>query len=115
VRRIDSDDLDLVVTAINVQREVGGNLAEILDTIAHTIRERVRLRGDIKTLTAQAEYSAYVVAFLPIALGLVLWVINRPYMMRLVEDVCGWTILVFCALMLAAGFYSMRKVARVEV
>lgn len=115
VRRIDSDDLDLVVTAINVQREVGGNLAEILDTIAHTIRERVKLKGDIKALTAQAEYSAYVVAFLPVALAVILWLINRQYMMRLVEDICGWSILACSAILIVAGFFAMRKVAQVEV
>jgi tight adherence protein B len=115
VKRIDSEDLDLVVTAINVQREVGGNLAEILDTIAHTIRERVKLKGDIKALTAQAEYSSYVVASLPVALGLILWLINRQYMMKLMQDVCGWAILGCSAVMIVAGFFAMRKVAKVEI
>ena len=62
LRRIKSDDLDLVVTAINVQREVGGNLAEILDVISFTIRERVRIKGEIRTLTAQGRYSGYVIS-----------------------------------------------------
>ncbi|HZY42477.1 MAG TPA: type II secretion system F family protein, partial [Anaerolineae bacterium] len=64
LRRINSDDLDLLVTAINVQREVGGNLAEILDVISFTIRERVRIKGDINTLTAQGKYSGYVISLL---------------------------------------------------
>jgi tight adherence protein B len=73
LRRINSDDLDLVITAINVQREVGGNLAEILDTISFTIRERVRIKGEISALTAQGRATAWVIAALP------LW----PYLIRI--------------------------------
>ena len=65
-RRIPSDDLDLVVTAMNVQREVGGNLAEILDTISHTIRERVRIKGEIRVLTSQVMYSGKFLAMMPL-------------------------------------------------
>ena len=67
LRRVDSADLDLMITAINVQHEVGGNLAEILDIISHTIRERVRIQGEIKTLTAQGEITGYVISGLPFA------------------------------------------------
>ena len=83
LRRINSDDLDLVVTAINVQREVGGNLAEILDVISFTIRERVRIKGEINTLTAQGRYSGYVISLLPIGLTLILFCLNRSYISRL--------------------------------
>ena len=68
VRRVRSEDLELMVTAISIQYSVGGNLAEILDSIAYTIRERVRIKGEIRTLTAQQRMSGYVVGFLPIAL-----------------------------------------------
>ena len=66
VRRVRSDDLELMATAISIQHQVGGNLAEILDSIAYTIRERVRIKGEIRTLTAQQRLSGYVVGFLPI-------------------------------------------------
>ena len=66
LRRIPSEDLDLVVTAINVQREVGGNLAEILDTISYTIRERVRIKGEIRVLTTQVMYSGRFLAMMPV-------------------------------------------------
>ena len=66
LRRIPSDDLDLVITAINVQREVGGNLAEILDTISYTIRERVRIKGEIRVLTSQVMYSGRLLSMLPV-------------------------------------------------
>jgi tight adherence protein B len=66
LRRIPSEDLDLVITAINVQREVGGNLAEILDTISYTIRERVRIKGEIRVLTTQVMYSGRFLSMMPI-------------------------------------------------
>ena len=67
VRRVRSDDLELMATAISIQHQVGGNLAEILDSISYTIRERIRIKGEIRTLTAQQRLSGYVVGFLPIA------------------------------------------------
>ncbi len=67
-RRIPSDDLDLIITAINVQREVGGNLAEILDTISYTIRERIKIKGEIKVLVSQVIYSGRFLAMLPLNL-----------------------------------------------
>ena len=79
-RRVRSDDLDLMTTAIAIQHTVGGNLAEILDTIAFTIRERVRIKGEIRTLTAQQRMSGYVVGFLPIGLVLLLSVIAPTFM-----------------------------------
>ena len=79
-RRVRSDDLDLMTTAIAIHHQVGGNLAEILDSIAFTIRERVRIKGEIKTLTAQQRMSGYVVGFLPVALVLLLSVIAPTFM-----------------------------------
>ncbi len=82
LRRIPSDDLDLVITAMNVQREVGGNLAEILDTISHTIRERVRIKGEIRVLTAQVMYSGRFLAMMPLFVIGILYILNREYMME---------------------------------
>ena len=80
VRRVRSDDLELMTTAISIQYQVGGNLAEILDSIAFTIRERVRIKGEIRTLTAQQRMSGYVVAFLPIVLMGIISVIAPNFM-----------------------------------
>ena len=77
VRRVRSDDLELMATAITIQHQVGGNLAEILDAIAFTIRERVRIKGEIRTLTAQQRLSGYVVGFLPIGYFLTQILENR--------------------------------------
>ena len=70
VRRVDSEDLELMVTAIQIQSQVGGNLATVLDSIAFTIRERVRIHGEIQTLTAMQRYSGYVITLLPVGLAL---------------------------------------------
>ncbi len=116
LRRLKSDDLDLVITAINVQREVGGNLAEILDVISFTIRERVRIKGEIKVLTAQGQYSGYVISFLPIALGLVLFCVNKPYVSRLfTSGACGWAMVICSLLMIGTGFFAIQKIVQIEV
>ena len=80
VRRVRSDDLELMATAISIQHQVGGNLAEILDSIAYTIRERIRIKGEIRTLTAQQRLSGYVVGFLPIGLAGFLFVAAPGFM-----------------------------------
>jgi len=115
LRRIPSDDLDLMITAINVQHEVGGNLAEILETISHTIRERVRIKGEIRVLTSQQMLSGYVLAFLPIGLGLYLYAINPDYMGAMFQDPCGWAMVVTGGVMITLGFVIIRKIVNIEV
>jgi tight adherence protein B len=116
LRRIKSDDLDLVITAVNVQREVGGNLAEILDVISFTIRERVRIKGEVRTLTAQGRYSGYVISLLPIGLALVLFCVNKPYVERLfTSGFCGWAMVVCGLLMIGTGFIAIQKIVSIEV
>jgi len=115
LRRMPSDDLDLMITAINIQGKVGGNLAEILDTIGHTIRERVRIKGEIRVLTAQQMISGYVLSFLPIGLGLVLYMINKSYMSQLFSDPCGWIMVGVAAIMIVIGFLIIRKIVNIEV
>jgi tight adherence protein B len=121
VRRIPSDDLDLVITAIKVQREVGGNLAEILDTISHTIRERVRIKGEIRTLTAQMKYSARILGLLPIFLVLAIYLINREYIMILVNPEsntpfpCGILALVIALILVVVGYFVMDHFTNIEV
>ena len=115
VRRIKSDDLDLMVTAIGVQQQVGGNLAEILDTIAFTIRERVRIKGEIRTLTAQGRYSGYLVAFLPIAIMITLNFINPEFMQPLFTELIGQILLVVGAIMMSIGFFAIQKITNIKV
>ena len=115
VRRIKSDDLDLMVTAIGIQQQVGGNLAEILDTIAFTIRERVRIKGDINTLTAQGRVSGYLVAFLPIGLGVALNAINPAFMAPLFTETIGRILMGVGAVMMTIGFLAIRKITDIKV
>jgi tight adherence protein B len=117
LRRIPSPDLDLVVTAMNVQREVGGNLAEILDTISYTIRERVRIKGEIRVLTSQVMYSGRFLAMMPLFIAGALWVLNRPYMMQFFSEpkIVGIIVLIIAALMILAGYFIMTRIANIEV
>lgn len=118
LRRIPSADLDLVITAINVQREVGGNLAEILDTISHTIRERVRIKGEIKVLTSQQVYSGRFLSIMPLILMGALYVMNRDYMMLFFESetkIIGYIALGVAAILVFSGYMVMNKIANIEV
>jgi tight adherence protein B len=122
VRRVRSDDLELMATAISVQHQVGGNLAEILDSIAFTIRERVRIKGEIRTLTAQQRMSGYVVGFLPIGLVGVLFLIAPNFMdpmFRKPPEVfglpAGVLILGFGGFMMFLGFMAIRRIVDIEV
>ncbi len=89
VRRVDSEDLELMVTAINIQSQVGGNLATVLDSIAFTIRERIRIVGEIKTLTAMQRYSGYVITLLPVGLAGILFLISPSYIGRMLQQPAG--------------------------
>jgi tight adherence protein B len=118
LNRISSEDLDLVITAINIQREVGGNLAEILDVISHTIRERVRIKGEIDVLTSQGMATGYAITFLPLALMGVLYVVNRPYIGSFFEarnQPCGWAMLLGGLVMIILGGLIIRKIVSIEV
>ncbi|HLZ21561.1 MAG TPA: type II secretion system F family protein [Ktedonobacterales bacterium] len=117
VERMQSEDLELLVTAINVQREVGGNLVEVLDTISATIRDRVKLVGEVKVLTAQQQYSGYIIAMLPVALALLLGVINPSYMLGVFTETtwCGWTMAGCSFIMIFAGFLLIRQIVNIKV
>ncbi len=115
VRRIPSDDLALIITAIKIQYEVGGSLAEVLETVAHTIRERVRIYREIRVLTAQQRYSGYVLMVLPIGLAAFLMVVNPEYEMRLFEPGPTLCIPIGAAVAMVIGYIIMRKIVEIEV
>ena len=118
LRRIPSQDLDFLVTAINVQREVGGNLAEIMDVISYTIRERIRIKGDIRSLTAQAMYSGRALALMPVGLLCILWFLNRSYVMEFFNKdhlLCGGIALGAAGVLISIGYFVMTRIANVEV
>jgi tight adherence protein B len=116
LNRVESEDLDLVITAVNIQREVGGNLAEILDVISHTIRERIKLKGEIRVLTAQGRITGYLISGLPIVLALFLYTINPGYMGNLFENrVCGWPMLGIALALIGIGFAIVQKIVDIDI
>lgn len=114
VRRVDSDDLELMVTAINIQHEVGGNLAEILETISDTLRERVRLKGEISVMTSSQRLTSYLLLGLPIFIGVAIMLINPEYMMGMFQP--GWPLLIpiSAGIMMIFGFIMTRKVVQFD-
>ncbi|WP_161484957.1 type II secretion system F family protein [Neomoorella mulderi] len=113
--RVKSDDLDLVITAVLIQRQVGGNLAEILDNIAHTIKERVRIKGEIKTLTAQGRISGLIIGLLPIVLSTVIYLLNPGYLSLLFTTKTGVIMLLSAVLAQLMGVIMIRRIIRIEV
>jgi tight adherence protein B len=119
LRRVPSDDLDLMITAVNIQHEVGGNLSQILESIAHTIRERVRIKGEIRTLTAQGRISGYVITALPVGLAIFLTVINPGYMAPMFTF--GFPPKAWCCLpvtsgaMIIMGYFAIMKIVDIDV
>jgi tight adherence protein B len=115
LKRMPSDDLDLVNTAVNIQREVGGNLAEILDAIAHTIRDRIKLKGEIRVLTSQGRITGWLISMLPIFLTIFLYIVSPSYMGLLIESrMCGWP-MIGCGLgLIATGAAIIQKIVNID-
>lgn len=116
LERVASEDLDLVITAVNIQREVGGNLAEILDVISNTIRERIKLKGEISVLTAQGRMTGYVISGLPIALALFLNVISPGFIEPLFKNrMCGWPMIGTGLALIGIGTAIIQKIVDIEI
>jgi tight adherence protein B len=114
-QRIDSPDLDMVVTAINVQYETGGNLAQTLETIGLTVRGRIQLLREIQVLTAQQRMTGYVLAVMPFVVGIALLLINRSYILRLFQP--GWIRLfpISAVVLMIIGYFIIRRIVDIEV
>jgi len=114
-RRVDSVDVKFFVTAVVVQRETGGNLAEIMQNIAVIIRERFRILGDVRTLTAHGRFSGVILSLLPIAMGFIISVIAPDYMMGFFKDPTGQMLLLTALVMQVFGFLWIRKIVNIRV
>jgi tight adherence protein B len=114
-KRTKDEDLGLVITAIQINHQIGGNLAEILDNISFTIRERLRLKGEIKTLTAQGRMTAIVICLLPVGVALVISLMNPEFMSLLYTNPIGQGMLVLAMLMELVGILIIRKIIAIEV
>ena len=115
VVRMESEDLDLAVTAIKIHARVGGNLTTMLDTISNTIRERSRLRRDVRVITSMQRISSYIIGFLPIGLALIIFAINPKYISKLFLP--GWTLCIpiGAAIFWIMGFLVIRKIVDIKV
>ncbi|MGH8936817.1 MAG: type II secretion system F family protein, partial [Acidimicrobiia bacterium] len=114
-QRMQSADFTWAVMAIEIQREVGGNLAEVLQIVADTMRQRNRLKGEIRALTAEGRISAVVLAMLPIGMFAFLWVSNRSYLEPLLTNSVGWLAIGAGIMAMGIGIYWMRKIVNIEV
>ncbi|MEW6661239.1 MAG: type II secretion system F family protein [Bacillota bacterium] len=114
-QRVTSQDLDLIITALLIQRQVGGNLAEVLDRISHTIKERNRIRGEIRTLTAQGKISGFVIGSLPFGLGLFLMTVNPEYIGALFRHPVGYVLVGMGLAAQAVGVVMIRKIVNIQV
>lgn len=115
MERVDLMDVRIFVTAILVQREVGGNLGEILDNIAHTIRERFRIRRQLRVYTAQGRMTSYILGGLPILVGLGIYALNPEYMTVMFEEPAGRLALATAGFMQLFGYLWIRKIIDIEI
>lgn len=114
-KRVQSPDLELIIMAVLIQRQIGGNLSEILDNISDTIRSRIKIKGEIKILTAQGRISGLIISLMPVALGVILYFINPSYISVLFEHPLGLAMMAMAVLMQGIGIYLIRRIIRIEV
>lgn len=115
LERVPSVDVDIFVTAIDIQYKIGGNLSNILRTISHTVRERLRIRSEVNVLTAQQRASSWIVTGAPIAIAVVISIVNPEYMGRLFEPGIGRVLLGYAVISVSVGFYVLQRIADIEV
>ncbi len=114
VSRVKSPDLMLAVSAVNIQRQTGGNLSYILDSISETIKERLRIKGEISSLTAQGRMSGMIIGVVPIAVGFMLFIVTPDYMSVFFKETAGRILLIVAVVMETLGFMLIRKMVTVE-
>ncbi len=113
--RVGSYDMDVVITAILIQRSVGSNLSEVLDTVAHTIRERARIQGEINTLTAQKKLSGLIIGLMPPAFVVMMLLVSFEYMSALFTDPLGRFLLIVAIVLDIVGILIIKRIVSVEI
>jgi tight adherence protein B len=108
--RMKNEDFVWIAQGIQINREVGGNLAEVLDQVNETIRERSEIKGHIKSLAAEGKFSAYILMALPVAIVLLLLVMNPEYMNKMFTTPLGWVMVVAAIVLMTVGGLWMRKI-----
>ena len=112
--RLQNDDLDLFVTSVVVQRQIGGNLAEIIDNISETIKERLKIKSEIKVLTSSGRISGIIVGLLPLILAGILMVLNPQYLSSFFQAKLGMYLCGFAIVMEVTGFLIVRKIVNIK-
>jgi tight adherence protein B len=115
LKRVASDDLDLIVTAILIHKSVGGNLARVLENISYTIRQRVHVKGQVSALTAQARASGWIITMLPVVVAVILYVIAPTYFRVLTTDPTGLALLGLAGVCIAVGNFFIRRIVNIKV
>ena len=114
VERVPSEDLKLIINAILIQKDVGGNLSEILENIGETIRERQRIKNEVNTLTAQGKLSGMIIMVMPFFLGIIIFLFDNAYILTLFTTLIGRFLLVFALISQAIGWVFIRKIIKIE-
>ncbi|MCP3098567.1 type II secretion system F family protein [Myxococcus sp. K15C18031901] len=114
-RRVGSDDLELVVVSTNIARQLGGNMAEMFETISTVIRERFRLEGKIDALTSQGKLQGWIVAAMPAVLGMVLNYMRPDLMEPMMDHYFGWILVVIIAIMEVMGILIIRRIVNIDI
>ncbi len=115
VKRVGSDDLELVVTAVSINRSAGGDLAGMLGIISDTIRQRVQTSREISSLTAQGRMSGWFITLIPLVVAVVLYFISPNYFRPMTENLLGWLMLAVAAILLLIGNLLIRRAVRIEI
>ncbi len=113
--RMPSEDLGLVISSVVLTRELGGNLATIFERLAHTIRERMKLKGKISSLTSQGRMQGWVVGLMPIFMGLVLWVVSPTMMMAFLGSLIGWGLMAVMLVLEVMGALFIKKIITIDI
>lgn len=115
VERIDNDDLKMIVTSIHIQNEVGGSLADVLDTVSNTIRERIKLRGEIRVMTTSQRFTGWILSSLPFGMGTVLMMLNPEYMMEIFQPGPILAVPIGACVLMIMGNIVMNQLMKIEV
>ena len=110
-----SMDLNIAVSAVQINRQVGGNLSEVLASISETIRERVKVKQEIRTLTSQARFSGYLISILPVGLALFLNMVSPDYFRPMTQNPVGWGMLGLAAFAIAVGYFLIKKIVEIDI
>lgn len=115
LKRVDSEDLKLVIMTILIQKDIGGNLSEILDTISQTIRDRQKIQNELKTLTAQGKMSGMIISLMPFILGIIIYLLNKEYVSLLFTTSIGLTMTIIAIINQVFGIFMISKIIKIDM